>query len=82
MYLIFVGQGYPQKLFNLEHFLIYGILRMYVYTFICTYNIRTRITVIYLVHFPSIKCVHHTVYVTGFMKTSPNHTRTKIHFIA
>ena len=26
MRLIFVGQGYPLKLFNLEHFLIYGIL--------------------------------------------------------
>ena len=25
MCLIFVGQGYPRKLFNLEHFLIYGI---------------------------------------------------------
>ena len=24
MHLIFVGQGYPRKLFNLEHFLIYG----------------------------------------------------------
>ena len=24
MCLIFVGQGYPRKLFNLEHFLIYG----------------------------------------------------------
>ena len=24
MRLIFVGQGYPRKLFNLEHFLIYG----------------------------------------------------------
>ena len=23
---IFVGQGYPRKLFNLEHFPIYGIL--------------------------------------------------------
>ena len=28
MCLIFVGQGYPRKLFNLEHFLIYGILRI------------------------------------------------------
>ena len=26
MCLIFVGEGYPQKLFNLEHFPIYGIL--------------------------------------------------------
>ena len=26
MHLIFVGQGYPQKLFNLEHFPIYSIL--------------------------------------------------------
>ena len=26
MCLIFVGQGYPRKLFNLEHFPIYGIL--------------------------------------------------------
>ena len=25
MHLIFVGQGYPRKLFNLEHFPIYGI---------------------------------------------------------
>ena len=25
MSLIFVGQGYPRKLFNLEHFPIYGI---------------------------------------------------------
>ena len=25
MCLIFVGQGYPRKLFNLEHFPIYGI---------------------------------------------------------
>ena len=25
MCLIFMGQGYPQKLFNLEHFPIYGI---------------------------------------------------------
>ena len=25
IYLIFVGQGYPQKLFNLEHFPIYGM---------------------------------------------------------
>ena len=25
MFLIFVGQGYPRKLFNLEHFPIYGI---------------------------------------------------------
>ena len=24
-FLIFVGQGYPRKLFNLEHFPIYGI---------------------------------------------------------
>ena len=24
--LIFVGQGYPRKLFNLEHFPIYGII--------------------------------------------------------
>ena len=24
MHLIFVGQGYPQKLFNLEHFPIHG----------------------------------------------------------
>ena len=22
---VFMGQGYPRKLFNLEHFLIYGI---------------------------------------------------------
>ena len=27
MRLIFVGQGYPRKLFNLEHFPIYGIPR-------------------------------------------------------
>ena len=27
MCLIFVGQGYPRKLFNLEHFPIYGKLR-------------------------------------------------------
>ena len=27
MCLIFVGQGYPRKLFNLEHFLIYGSIR-------------------------------------------------------
>ena len=26
MSLIFVGQGHPRKLFNLEHFPIYGIL--------------------------------------------------------
>ena len=26
MCLIFVGQGYPRKLFNLEHFPIYGIM--------------------------------------------------------
>ena len=25
MSLIFVGQGYPRKLFNLEHFPIYGM---------------------------------------------------------
>ena len=25
MHLTFVGQGYPRKLFNLEHFPIYGI---------------------------------------------------------
>ena len=25
MHLIFVGQGYPKKLFNLEHFLTYGV---------------------------------------------------------
>ena len=25
MCLIFVGQGYPRKLFNLKHFLIYGV---------------------------------------------------------
>ena len=24
----------------------------------------------------------HTIFVTGFMKTSPNRTRTEIHFIA
>ena len=27
MCLIFVGQGYPRKLFNLEHFPIYGMPR-------------------------------------------------------
>ena len=32
MRLIFVGQGYPRKLFNLEHFPIYGILSIYIST--------------------------------------------------
>ena len=28
MCLIFVGQGYPRKLFNLEHFPIYGMSKL------------------------------------------------------
>ena len=28
MCLIFVGQGYPRKLFNLEHFLMYGTTKI------------------------------------------------------
>ena len=31
MCLIFMGQGYPQKLLNLEHFLIYSILYSLLY---------------------------------------------------
>ena len=31
MCLIFVGQGYPRKLFNLEHFPIYGNFKTALY---------------------------------------------------
>ena len=32
MCLIFMGQGYPQQLFNLEHFLIYSIWSSFLYS--------------------------------------------------
>ena len=38
MCLIFVGQGYPRKLFNLEHFPIYGIWLVSA----CTLKVKRR----------------------------------------
>ena len=38
MHLIFVGQGYPQKLFNLEHFPIYGMSHTMQLKPICKYQ--------------------------------------------
>ena len=42
MCLIFVGQGYPRKLFNLEHFPIYG---MYVCMHICMNSVYVHVAI-------------------------------------
>ena len=55
MCLIFVGQGYPRKLFNLEHFLIYGsniaqnLMSMYPCSAVHTYHKDKMIIVMGLV---------------------------------
>ena len=44
MRLIFVGQGYPRKSFNLEHFPIYGILILIPICAMCHYYSNLRVT--------------------------------------
>ena len=49
----FVGQGYPPKLFNLEHFLIYGIVyecTSPMYVCILCYNYALSIWIIWIYH--------------------------------
>ena len=51
MCLIFVGQGHSQKLFNLEHFLIYSFIDIPYYKLLiaiiilCDYNDRNHVII-------------------------------------